>query len=104
MLTDQIESVKMYGTTTVKKYNWRNSHLAKLQSHQTNRYVTKFYFLSTIFDKNTVPWDGIGWDGTKILQNHPIPWDDFFVPSHAEPCSITSLATRYPSENRKDIG
>jgi hypothetical protein len=24
MLTDQIESVKMYGTTTVKKYNWRN--------------------------------------------------------------------------------
>ncbi len=31
MLTDQIESVKMYGSTIVKKYNWRNSHFAKLQ-------------------------------------------------------------------------
>jgi hypothetical protein len=31
MLTDQIKSVKMYGSTPMKKYNWRNSHLAKLQ-------------------------------------------------------------------------
>jgi len=24
MLTDEIELVQMYGSTTVKKYNWRN--------------------------------------------------------------------------------
>ncbi len=35
MLTDQIESVKMYGSTIMKKYNWRNSHLAKLQRGQS---------------------------------------------------------------------
>jgi hypothetical protein len=29
-----------------------------------------------------ITWDGMGWDGTKNLQNHPIPWDNSknFVP------------------------
>jgi hypothetical protein len=37
------------------------------------------------YSSHGIPWDNMGWDGTKILRNHPIPWDEKFlesIPSH----------------------
>ena len=72
--------------------------------NRAGRWVTKFYFLYTIFDEYGVPrneWDGIG---REIFENSPIPWDEEYlqqVPSYDGTKIFESCP--FPWDNSRDL-